>query len=122
MDKGIVKTERRNRIRRRIRAKVAGTAERPRLSIFKSNKHVTLQLIDDLKGVTLLGLSTNSGAVSAQVKGMTATEAAKVLGTELAKGATAMGVTQAVYDRGGYRYHGVVKAAAEGAREAGLQF
>lgn len=122
MDKGIVKTERRNRIRRRIRAKITGTAERPRLSIFKSNKHVTLQLIDDLKGVTLLGLSTNSGAVSDQVKGMPAMEAAKILGAELAKGATSMGVTQAVYDRGGYRYHGVVKAAAEGAREAGLQF
>jgi len=122
MSNTIVKTERRSRIRRRVRAKISGTAECPRLSVFKSNKHVTLQLIDDQNGVTLVGFSTNSTAVVAQVKGKTATEAAKILGAEIAKAASEKGVTKAVFDRGGYRYHGVVRSAAEGAREGGLQF
>lgn len=122
MSKTIVKTERRSRIRRRVRAKVSGTPECPRLSVFKSNKHVTLQLIDDHNGVTLVGFATNSAAVVSQVKGKPATEAAKILGAEIAKAATEKGITKAVFDRGGYRYHGVVKAAAEGAREGGLQF
>lgn len=122
MSNTIVKTERRSRIRRRVRAKISGTADCPRLSVFKSNKHVTLQLIDDQNGVTLVGFSTNSAAVAAQVKGKPATESAKILGAEIAKAASEKGVTKAVFDRGGYRYHGVVRAAAEGAREGGLQF
>ena len=122
MSNTIVKTERRSRIRRRVRAKISGTADCPRLSVFKSNKHVTLQLIDDQNGVTLVGFSTNSAAVAAQVKGKPAAESAKILGAEIAKAASEKGVTKAVFDRGGYRYHGVVRAAAEGAREGGLQF
>lgn len=122
MDKNTVKTERRNKIRRRIRASVSGTPECPRLSIFKSNKHVTLQLIDDLKGATLVGLGTQSSALASQLKGKPATESAKILGAEIATAAKAMGISRIVFDRGGYRYHGVVKAAAEGAREGGLQF
>lgn len=122
MDKNIVKTERRNKIRRRIRANVSGTAECPRLSIFKSNKHVTLQLIDDLKGATLVGIGTQSTALASQLKGKPALESAKILGGEVASAAKAMGISRIVFDRGGYRYHGVVKAAAEAAREGGLEF
>lgn len=122
MDKNIVKTERRNRIRRRVRAKVQGTAERPRLSVFKSNKHVTLQLIDDLKEQTILGMSSNTKGVADLVKGKSPAEAAAIVGLEIAKAAKDQGITKAVFDRGGYIYHGVVKAAADGAREGGLQF
>jgi len=122
MDKNIEKTERRNRIRRRVRAKVQGTAERPRLSVFKSNKHVTLQLIDDLKEQTILGMSTNTKGVVDLVKGKSPSEAAGIVGQEIAKAAKDQGITKAVFDRGGYIYHGVVKAAADGAREGGLQF
>lgn len=122
MDKNIVKTERRNRIRRRVRAKVQGTAERPRLSVFKSNKHITLQLIDDLKEQTILGMSTNTRGVADLVKGKSPSEAAGIVGQEIAKAAKDQGITKAVFDRGGYIYHGVVKAAADGAREGGLQF
>jgi len=111
MDKNRVKTERRNKIRRRIRATISGTAERPRFSVYKSNKFTYLQLIDDVSGVTL-----------ASVKGKTGVDAAKVAGSELAKSANDKGITVAVFDRSGYNYHGIVKAAAEGAREGGLQF
>jgi len=111
MDKNQVKTERRNKIRRRIRATISGTAVRPRLAIYKSNKFTYLQLIDDAAGVTL-----------ASVKGKTGVDAAKEAGTELAKSAGDKGITEAVFDRSGYNYHGIVKAAAEGAREGGLQF
>ncbi|MDR9388501.1 MAG: 50S ribosomal protein L18 [Balneolaceae bacterium] len=122
MNKNIVKTERRNRIHRRVRAKVQGTAERPRLSAFKSNKHVTLQLIDDLKEQTILGMSTNTKGVADLVNGKSPSEAAGIVGQEIAKAAKDQGITKVVFDRGGFVYHGVIKAAAEGAREGGLQF
>ncbi len=111
MDKNQVKTERRNKIRRRIRATIAGTAERPRLAIYKSNKFTYLQLIDDAAGVTLASVKSKSGV-----------DSAKTAGTDLAKVASDKGITTAVFDRSGYNYHGIVKAAAEGAREGGLQF
>ena len=111
MEKNQVKTERRNKIRRRIRATVTGTAERPRLAIYKSNKFTYLQLINDTVGTTLAAVKSKSGV-----------DAARIAGTELAKTASDKGITEVVFDRSGYNYHGIVKAAAEGAREGGLQF
>lgn len=111
MNKNQVKTERRSKIRRRIRATISGTAERPRLAIYKSNKFTYLQLIDDTAGTTL-----------ASVKGKTGIESAKTAGADLAKTAADKGITKAVFDRSGYNYHGIVKAAAEGARDGGLEF
>ena len=105
----------RQRIRRRIRSKVSGTPERPRLSVFRSNKHIYAQLIDDLAGTTLAAASTReSGAEGGGV------DASKAVGQRIAERAKEAGVDRAVFDRGGYRYHGNVKALAEGARAAGL--
>lgn len=120
MDRNKFKKERRNKIRRRIRSTIRGTGERPRLAIYKSNKHVYLQLIDDLKGVTLLGISSKTESVRSEMEGKGGIEQATVLGKELAKAALEKGVNKAVYDRSGYKYHGIVKAAAEAAREGGL--
>ncbi|RNC83605.1 MAG: 50S ribosomal protein L18 [Balneola sp.] len=111
MNKNQKKTERRNKIRARIRATVKGTAERPRLSVYKSNKFTYLQLIDDAAGVTLASNKAEAGV-----------EKAKQAGTELAKAAQDKGINTIVFDRGGYQYHGIIKAAAEGAREGGLDF
>ncbi|MEX0845522.1 MAG: 50S ribosomal protein L18 [Balneolaceae bacterium] len=105
------KTDRRNKIRSRIRSTVKGSPERPRLSIFKSNKYTYLQLIDDLGGVTL-----------AATKAETGVENAKEAGSELAKAAQDKGINKVVFDRSGYKYHGIVKAAADGARDGGLDF
>lgn len=100
-----------------MRAKVTGTAERPRLSVFRSNKHIFLQLIDDLKGKTIVSASDHKTK-----KKINKTEMAKETGKELAKSAKAKKIGMAVFDRGGYKYHGRIKAAAEGAREEGLKF
>lgn len=107
------------RIRRhkRIRARVRGTSLRPRLSVFRSGKHLQAQLIDDEKGRTLLGMS--DAAIKA--KG-TKTDRARLLGMAIAKRAGELGVTKAVFDRGGYSYHGRVKALADAAREGGIKF
>ena len=111
------KSERRLRIKRSIRAKISGTAERPRLSVFRSNKNIYAQLIDDLSGKTLVAVS------SAKVEGTSAkTEASLEVGKELAAKAQERGITEVVFDRSGYLYHGRVKSLAEGAREAGLKF
>jgi len=120
MDRNKFKKERRNKIRRRIRSTIRGTADRPRLAIYKSNKHVYLQLIDDLKGATLIGVSSLSESLRSELESKGGIDQAKVLGRELAKAALDKGVNKAVYDRSGYKYHGVVKAAAEAAREGGL--
>lgn len=104
-------TERRNKIRRRIRSTIKGTAERPRLSIYKSSKYTYLQLIDDMAGATLASSKANSGV-----------ENAKEAGAELAKAAQDKGINKVVFDRSGYKYHGIVKAAADGARDGGLDF
>ena len=122
MDKNTQKTERRNKIRRRIRSTIRGTSERPRLSIYKSNKHLYAQLVDDLAGHTLVAASTQTDAVEKELKGKTRTEGAKVVGEHLAKEAQDKGINKAVFDRSGYKYHGVIKSLAEGAREAGLDF
>ena len=108
---------RRNRIRLRIRKKIQGTAERPRLSVFRSNKHIYVQLIDDLSGHTLAAASTYEDAASGQPS-----EKSKEVGKRLAERAKNAGIESVVFDRNGYRYHGRVKALADGAREGGLKF
>jgi large subunit ribosomal protein L18 len=108
--------QRRLKRRRRVRAKVAGTAERPRLSVFRSNRGVFAQLIDDVSGRTLASASW----VEPDVRELARLEQATRVGTLLAERAKAAGVERAVFDRGGYQYHGRVRALAEGAREAGL--
>ena len=110
------KTEQRIRRHRRIRAKVSGTAERPRLAIFKSNSFIYAQLIDDTKGATLAA-SSDMG-----LKGKTKTERAKLAGVALAKSAKDKGVNTVVFDRGGFIYTGRVRAFAEGVRDGGLIF
>jgi large subunit ribosomal protein L18 len=115
MKKNILSSSR-DRRRKRIRAKVSGSAERPRLSIYKSNVAMYAQLIDDDKGMTLVASST-LGA-----KGKNKTEAAKAIGLELAKLAKSKGITKVTFDRGGFIYTGRVQAVAEGAREGGLEF
>lgn len=122
MDKNIKKKVRRDRIRRRIRSTIRGTAERPRLNVYKSNKHVYAQLIDDLMGQTLVAVSTLNDELADDIKDKTKQEAAEIVGKHLAKIADDKGLNKAVFDRSGYKYHGVVKALAEGAREGGLDF
>ena len=122
MRKNKVKTERRNKIRKRIRSTIRGTAERPRLSIFKSNKHTYLQLINDRENLTLMSASTKSADLQKDLDGKSGVEAAKVVGAALAKAATDQGIKKVVFDRSGYKYHGIVKAAADSAREGGLDF
>ena len=106
------------RRRRRVRAKVSGTAERPRIAVFRSNRGVSAQLIDDVAGRTLAAVVWTEG----DVKSLPKMEQARRVGAVLAERAKAAGIETAVFDRGGYQYHGRVKALAEGAREAGLTF
>lgn len=103
----------------RIRKKVNGTAERPRLAVFRSNKSIYCQVIDDLRGHTLVAACSMEDAVSTSLN---KTEQAKTVGKIIADKAKAAGIDRVVFDRGGYLYHGRVKALAEGARENGLQF
>ena len=109
--------QRRLRRRRRVRAKIRGSAERPRISVFRSNRGIFAQLIDDETGRTLAAVNWTE----ADLRGLAPLEQAKRAGEVLAKRASEAGVQQAVFDRGGYQYHGRVKALAEGAREAGLK-
>lgn len=117
---GLSKTERRERIRKRIRKVSFGTAERPRLSVFRSNKDIYAQLIDDNKGITLVAASSRDKELS-KAKG-TKTEIAKLVGKAVAEKAMKSGIEAIAFDRGGNLYHGRVKSLAEGAREAGLKF
>lgn len=110
------KTEKRNRRHARIRARVFGTAECPRLSVFKSNKHISAQLIDDQNAVTLASFH------SRDAKGKFLSERAKEVGVAIAEKAKAKKVEKVVFDRGGFLYTGNVKAVADGAREGGLKF
>lgn len=107
---------------RRVRAKIDGTAERPRLNVFRSLGHIYAQVIDDVAGHTLVSASTIDRELRAQVDGKSKVESAKMVGALVARRAQAAGIKQVVFDRGGYRYHGRVKALADGAREAGLEF
>lgn len=122
MKKNKEKIERRNKIRRRIRGTVNGTTDCPRLSVFKSSKHVYLQLINDQDSVTIASVSTRSPELLDELKGKSAVESAGLLGEKLAENVGDKGVKKVVFDRGGYKYHGVVKAAADGARKGGLEF
>jgi large subunit ribosomal protein L18 len=114
--------EARLRRHRRVRAKISGTAQRPRLNVFRSLGQIYAQVIDDVAGHTLASASTIDRELRDQVDGKNKTEAAKMVGALVAKRAQAVGVKQVIFDRGGYRYHGRVKALADGAREAGLEF
>ncbi|MGN0814880.1 MAG: 50S ribosomal protein L18 [Candidatus Coproplasma sp.] len=122
MIKKIDKNEERLRRHTRVRKKISGTAEAPRLNVYRSLNHIYVQVIDDVKGVTLCSASTMEKEVKAEIKDMTKTEAAKVVGKKAAERALAAGVKCVVFDRGGYLYTGRVQAVAEGAREAGLNF
>ena len=110
----------RKRRHARVRKKIFGTAERPRLNVFRSNKHIYAQLIDDMKAVTLVSASTLDKEFDLESTGNI--EAAKKVGELVAKRALEKGIKQVVFDRGGYLYHGRVKALADAAREAGLEF
>jgi len=119
MDQARHRVEARGRIRERIRRKVTGTAERPRLAVFRSLKSIYAQVIDDASGRTIV--SASSLEKDAGAKGSNAA-AAKAVGTLIAKKAKDNGITRVVFDRGGYLYHGNIKALADAAREAGLEF
>ena len=112
----ISKIARRNKIKARIRGKISGTAERPRMTVFRSNKQIYVQLIDDLAGVTLASASSKG------VEQGTKSEIAAVVGQNIAKKAIEAGITEVVFDRNGYLFHGRVKSLADAARGAGLKF
>ena len=114
------KSERRDRIRFRIRKSVSGTEQRPRLAIFRSNKEIYAQLIDDVSGKTITAASSRDKDINASK--VNKTEAAKLVGKSIAEKAVKAGVESITFDRGGYLYHGRVKSLAEGAREGGLKF
>ncbi len=107
-----------NRRHKRVRGKISGTADRPRLSVFRSNKNIYAQLVDDEKGKILVSIKKSE----VKSKKMKKSEIAKELGVLIAKKAVEQNIKKAVFDRGGYKYHGRVKALAEGAREGGLEF
>ena len=110
--------ERRTRIRAGIRRKISGTTEKPRLSVFRSNRGLYVQIIDDLKGHTVAAVSSNEVGEKTRLN----IETSKSVGKKIAEKAIAAGVTDIVFDRNGYLYHGNIKALAEGAREGGLKF
>ncbi len=112
----------RQRIHLRVRTKVAGTPERPRLCVFRSLNHIYVQVIDDRSGRTLVAASSLDKTTRSQIKGGSNVAAAKVVGKAIGERAKAAGIEQVVFDRGGYKYHGRVQALAEAAREAGLKF
>jgi len=120
MDRAKERIEARGRIRERIRGKISGTADRPRLAVKKSLKHIYVQLIDDAAGKTIVAASSRDK--DAGIKGGSNQAAAKAVGALIAKKAKDKGVTRVVFDRGGYQYHGNIKALADAARENGLEF
>jgi large subunit ribosomal protein L18 len=112
------KLQRRTRIKRRIRKIISGTAAKPRLSVYRSNKEIYVQLVDDVNGVTLASVSSRDKDIKATTK----SEAAAAVGKSIAEKAAKVGVETIAFDRNGYLYHGRVKVLAEAAREAGLKF
>ena len=122
----MIKIEARNVARKkrhlRIRSKISGTLDRPRLCIFRSNKYIYVQLIDDVAGCTLVSASTLEKNISKSLSSTSNLEAASFLGAEIAKRALEKGISEVVFDRAGYAYHGKVKALADAARDAGLKF
>ena len=114
------KTDRRERLRFRIRKTVSGTTQRPRLAVFRSNKEIYAQIIDDVNGVTITAASTRDKEIDASKSNKI--DAAKLVGKAIAEKAIKAGVESITFDRGGYLYHGRIKSLAEGAREGGLKF
>jgi large subunit ribosomal protein L18 len=112
----------RKRRHRRIRMKLAGTAQRPRLNVYRSLEHIYVQAIDDVDGHTIVSASTVDNELVASLAGKTKKEQATLVGKTVAERAMAAGITEVVFDRGGYLYHGRIKALADGAREGGLRF
>lgn len=122
MIRKVSRAEVRQKKHRRMRNRIAGTAARPRLAVFRSNKHMYAQIIDDAAGHTLVSASTLQKDVSADLDKTNDVAAAAHLGEVIGKKAVEAGITEVVFDRGGYLYHGKVKALADGARSAGLKF
>jgi len=122
MKSNLLTNERRLRRRRSVRRTIRRTTTRPRLSVFRSLKHISAQIVDDATGRTLCAASSTARALAGELEGKTKTEKAKVIGAELARKAKEAGVEQVVLDRGSSHYHGRVKAFADAAREGGLQF
>lgn len=112
----------RRRIHKRIRAKISGNPSRPRLCVYRSSKYVYAQIIDDIQGKTLVAASTTEKNVRGDLKGTGNIQASKLVGKAIADRAIAKGIETVVFDRGGYLYHGRIKALAEAARESGLKF
>ena len=119
---GVNKNDARKKRHSRVRKKVSGTTEKPRLNVFRSLKHIYVQVIDDNTGVTIAYASTADKELKTGVKTGSNIEAAKTVGMAIAKRANGKGVTKVIFDRGGYIYHGRVKALADAAREGGLEF
>ncbi len=113
---------RRAKIHRRVRSKVHGTDERPRLNVFKSSKHIYAQIINDDQGHTITSASTLTSDIADQLKGQPMADKARIVGRKLGEQAKEAGIERVSFDRSGYKYHGKVKALAEGARENGLKF
>ncbi len=120
--KGKRKRQARQHRHRRVRSKIVGTPQRPRMNVFRSLANTYVQVIDDTAGQTLVSASTIDNQVAPQVKDKSKTEAARIVGKIVAERAQDAGIRSVIFDRGGYRYHGRVAALAEGAREAGLEF
>ena len=117
----LTKQDRRLKIRRSIRKKISGTTETPRFSVFRSNKHIFAQLVDDLNAVTLVSASSLSKEIAGK-KDINKTEQAKLVGELIAKKAAEKNISTALFDRGGFLYHGRIKSLADSAREGGLKF
>ncbi len=107
---------------KKLRNKIQGTSQKPRLSVFRSEKHIYAQLIDDTKGNTIVAASTAEKEIAAKLEVTSNVDAAKVVGAAIAQKSLAKGINEVVFDRGGFIYHGRIKALADAAREAGLQF
>ncbi|NIV38406.1 MAG: 50S ribosomal protein L18 [Anaerolineae bacterium] len=122
MDKAKAKRLARQRRHARLRRRVSGTPDRPRLCVFRSLKHIQAQVIDDTSGHTLVAASTLDGEVRGQIDGKDKSAQAALVGEAIAKRALDAGITRIVFDRGGYKYHGRVKSLADAARKAGLEF
>ena len=118
----LTKIERRRRIHYRIRKHVSGTAERPRLVVFRSNRQIYAQVINDEAGVTLVAAASNDKVLAAECKGKSGIEAAAIVGKAVAARAIETGLDEVAFDRGGYLYHGRVQSLADAAREGGLKF
>lgn len=122
MSKALTRNQGRKRRQKRVRRKISGTPERPRLNVFRSLKNINVQVIDDSKGHTLVAASTLDPAIKDKLDSTSNCEAANVVGKVLAERCKEKGIVEVVFDRSGYQYHGRVKALADGAREAGLKF